>query len=152
MADWTRDLDELYDKIKEEITDINKKLRTAGGKLSMSDIECIDKLTHTAKSISAVIAMEDGYSEDYSCAYPFPPYYYDGGQSMNNGGSSMRRGRSGARGRARNANRDSMGRYTNDYSGSIEEMEKSIRMSMPSMPEHLRREAEDLLRKIELDM
>ena len=55
-----------------------------GDELSTSSLEIIDKLTHSIKSIDTIIAMEEaGYSNDYSYA----------------------------RGRGRNAKRDSMGRY-----------------------------------------
>lgn len=55
-----------------------------GDELSTSSLEIIDKLTHSIKSIDTILAMEEaGYSNDYSYA----------------------------RGRGRNAKRDSMGRY-----------------------------------------
>lgn len=52
---------------------------------SINDLDAIDKLTHSIKSIDTIIAMEEaGYSNDYSYG----------------------------RGRGMNARRDSMGRYS----------------------------------------
>ena len=77
----------------------------SGGKLSGSDLDYVDKLTHALKSIKTTIAMveaEDGgsYSDGSYRMYPHWNSYNDG---MNNG--------SYARGRGSNARRDSMGRY-----------------------------------------
>lgn len=74
------------------------------GELSAGSLEVIDKLSHAIKSIDTIVAMEDsGYSNNYSYA----------------------------RGRGRNARRDSMGRYSSgggsyeyddmSYDGSYED-------------------------------
>ena len=85
MAHWTEDLEDICDKVTEELADAKKKLDKNGGKMSAGDIDYIDKLTHTLKSIKTTLAMDE-YSDDYS----------------------------GARGRGRNARRDSIGRYSSD--------------------------------------
>lgn len=85
MAHWTEDLEDICDKVTEELADAKKKLDKNGGKMSAGDIDYIDKLTHTLKSIKTTLAMDE-YSDDYS----------------------------GARGRGSNARRDSMGRYSSD--------------------------------------
>lgn len=91
MAHWTDDLHELCEKITEEISEANKKLDKAGGKMTAGDLEYIDKLTHALKSIKTTLAMEEYDEEDgYSGA------------------------RGDGRGRGRNAKRDSMGRYSRD--------------------------------------
>jgi hypothetical protein len=81
-------MEELREMLCEELDKITKK-----GELSAGSLDVVDKLTHSIKSIDTIIAMEDaGYSgEDYSM-----------------------RGNSYARGRGRNAKRDSMGRYSSD--------------------------------------
>ena len=65
---------------------------TEKGELSAGSLDIIDKLTHSVKSIDTIIAMnEAGYSnDDYSGNYSY------------------------ARGRGRNARRDSRGRYSRD--------------------------------------
>lgn len=77
---------ELEEMLCDEIDRITERKELNSGSLDM-----LDKLTHSLKSIKTIEAME-GYSED--------GYGYD----------SM----SYARGRGRNARRDSMGRYAGD--------------------------------------
>ena len=77
-------MEELREMLCEELDKITKK-----GELSAGSLDVIDKLTHSIKSIDTIIAMEDaGYSNESGYSY--------------------------ARGRGRNARRDSMGRYSND--------------------------------------
>lgn len=71
---------------------------TGRGKLDAGSLDAIDKLTHSIKSIKTIEAMDDG---GYSNGYSGESYFGDGGYS-------------GARGRGRNARRDSMGRYSRD--------------------------------------
>lgn len=70
-----------------ELEDIVKK-----GELSAGDLDVVDKLTHSIKSLVTIMAMEEG------------GYSNDGG---NSGYSGYGGGNSGAR-----RGRDSMGRYT----------------------------------------
>ena len=100
--DILNELYDLCDVISKEIAEANEKIRQAGGKLTGSDLEYVDKLTHILKSIKTTVAMieaEDGYNS------------YDNG-SYDNYNDSYHGGSSYARGRGRNARRDSMGRYS----------------------------------------
>jgi hypothetical protein len=98
-----------------ELESCNEKIRQANGKLSPGDIDYLDKLTHTMKSLKAVIGMLEAQDSKYSGHFWDGRYYFDGGNSMDGssnrgsyeGGSSNR-----SYGRGRNANRDRMGRYT----------------------------------------
>lgn len=74
----------LMDYICDELEQLERKAEN--GKLSMAEIEYADKLTHMKKNLLKIDEMtgEDEYSNDYSMA----------------------------RGRGRNAKRDSMGRYS----------------------------------------
>lgn len=84
---------ELKDMLKQELDKIVKK-----GDISSSDLEKIDKLLNSIKNSCKIIMYEE-YSEDgYS--------YADGDRDMSE--------YSYARGRGRNAKRDSMGRYSSD--------------------------------------
>lgn len=76
-----------------------KAKRMTGGKISTSELDKIHKLTDTVKNICKIDALdgEEGYSED--------------GHYM---GEGRIYGTSYARGRGRNARRDSMGRYSRD--------------------------------------
>lgn len=130
--DYYDDLMELCDTVSKHIGEANDKIRESDGKLTGSDVDYIDKLAHTLKSVMTIIAMMDadnGYSSDDG---------YEGGSyngNMGNGGSynrgSNNNGGSYARGRGRNAKRDSMGRYSSNggYSrhGEVsEEIKKDI--------------------------
>ena len=121
-----REIDTLYElceTISMELESCNEKIRQANGKLSPGDIDYLNKLTHTMKSLKAVIAMLEAQDSGYSGHFWDGRYYCDGGNSME--GSSNRgsygsyeggsnRGSyesSNARGRGRGANRDRRGRY-----------------------------------------
>lgn len=121
-----REIDTLYElceTISMELESCNEKIRQANGKLSPGDIDYLNKLTHTMKSLKAVIAMLEAQDSGYSGHFWDGRYYFDGGNSME--GSSNRgsygsyeggstRGSyesSNARGRGRGANRDRRGRY-----------------------------------------
>lgn len=75
---------ELRDMLMDELDKVSEK-----GELTAGSLETVDKLTHSIKSIDTICAMEE--AEGYS---------YDG--------------MSYARGRGRNANRDSRGRYSSE--------------------------------------
>ena len=122
-----KELDTLYElceTLNIELSEYNKKIQNANGKMSMSDLEVVDKLTHALKSIKTTSAMIEAEDKGYSGHYWDGRYYFDGETSMD-GGSSNRgsyqinrnsyEGGSSGRGRGRYANRDRMGRYA-EYS------------------------------------
>lgn len=117
--DYMQELYELCDTITNEIAEANEKIKAAGGKLTAGDLDYIDKLTHSLKSIKGVEHMEDsGYSSmGYSRegGYPREMGSYRGGSYR--GGSY----RGGSYARGRNARRDSMGRYSGD-DGMMDEL------------------------------
>ena len=99
MHDIMDELYELCETLEKDLAKTNEKLRMAGGELSGSDLEYVDKLTHSLKSIKTTVAMleaDDGFSRA-------------GGNRNGNMG-----GMSGARGRTGNVRRDSMGRYSRE--------------------------------------
>lgn len=67
--DMLKELRELKETIAHEIAEANQEIRKSGGDLNTGDIEMIDKLTHSMKSLITACAMleaeEDGYSGDY---------------------------------------------------------------------------------------
>lgn len=105
MHEKLETLYELCETVDRELREAVDKMRSAGGKLTAGDVDYIDKLTHTLKSVKTTIAMmeaedeEGGYSNRYSRTYYPRMSYADGGRSY--------AGR-------RNARRDSMGRYSRD--------------------------------------
>lgn len=82
---------ELREMLNDELTKISKS-----GELNASKLDIVDKLTHSIKSIDTICAMEEASGDEYD------------GYSMNY---------SEARGRGRNARRDSMGRYAREGGG-----------------------------------
>ena len=85
------ELMKLKDTLCNELEEYSRK-----GKMSAGDLEVVDKLTHTIKNLDKIIENYEEYSGamDYSRERGYSNRY------------SM------ARGRGRNARRDSMGRYS----------------------------------------
>lgn len=82
-----------------------KAKKMGGGKVSQSELERIHSLTDTVKNICKIDMLEEGGG------------YSEGSNWMADGrmyGTSYEGGSSYARGRGRNARRDSMGRYSSD--------------------------------------
>lgn len=126
--DYTKELHELCETIFEAISEANEKVRAGGGRLTAGDVDYVDKLTHTLKSIKAVIAMMD--DDGYSGMMPERGYH---------GGSY--------RGRM-NARRDSMGRYSGGYSRSG--LADELRDLMQEAPdERTRQDIQRLIEKME---
>lgn len=134
---------ELKDMLCEELEEYGKK-----DKLDVGGLEIVDKLAHTIKNLDKII--ESYEEEDYSGAY------YDGSyeDTGNMGGSYPRRysrehGRGSyamARGRGRNAKRDSMGRYSRDN----KMMAQELRDLMEDAPnEHIKMELQKVIQKVE---
>jgi len=123
MNDKMETLEELCETTMQELEKAAEKLRMSGGELSAGDVEYLDKLTHTLKSIKSTMAMmEDGGGS----------YAYDGGSYARRGGNRGG-GSSYARGRTGNVRRDSMGRYSREggYSREdISEMRDQLREMM----------------------
>ena len=171
MHDIYEELYTLCETIEKDLAKTNEKLRKTGGEMSGSDLEYVDKLTHTLKSIKTVMAMaedegEEGYSRRGGSYYEAgqggggrggqgggsSSYYREGGQ----GGSSY------ARGRGRNARRDSRGRYAYDGGGGYsreggysrdegrEDMIEQLREIMQDAPDQQsRQEIQRLIQKME---
>ena len=91
-------LKELCETLSKELEKSNDKIRAAGGSITPADLEYIDKLTHSIKSVKTTIAMIEGEGD-----MDLGPYM-KGGYAM--------------RGRPeyiyRSPKRDSMGRYSRD--------------------------------------
>jgi len=100
---------DLKEMLCEELEDVVKK-----GELSAGDLDVVDKLTHSIKSLVTIMAMEEGgYSNDGS-------YDNYGNGGMNGGSYTSYRGYSGRRGR------DSMGRYTSGRRYSRDEAKDEV--------------------------
>lgn len=123
----------LMEYICNELEEYERK--AGSGKLSMQDIEYIDKLAHIKKSLLSADEMWD--DSEYSNA----------GMSYARGGRSYRGG-SYAGGRGRNAKRDSMGRYSRDggYSMAEDDFRMEIEELMQSAPnDHVRQKLRGIM-------
>ena len=140
--DYTKDVHEMCEIRAQELSEANEKIRQAGGKMSGSDLDYVDKLTHAIKSIKTTIAMMEADEGTSGRMYPYYGGSYNDG-SYDNVGSY--RGRSSyARGRM-NTRRDSMGRYSGD-----DNMVAELRELMQDAPdEQTRKEFERFIQKIE---
>lgn len=135
------------------------------GEFSRNELPTIDMLAHTAKNLCKVIEMceeKTGYSfgsgtsmrggssnrRGSSGNYSGEGSSYRGGSSGNYSGegSSYRGGYSGARGRGRNASRDSMGRYSGDNDWLIETLNE-LREQSPD--ERMRGEFDEFISRME---
>ena len=111
-------MQELYD-LKEMLC---KELKEYGekGELTAGTLDVVDKLAHTIKNLDKIIEKYE--DEDYSSAYDDGmmggPYERDG----NRGGNRYSSRYAMARGRGRNARRDSMGRYSSDSRMMVDEL------------------------------
>lgn len=155
----------LIDYICDELEELERKA-DKDGKLSMAEVQYMDTLAHAKKNLLKSEEMM-GEEDEYSMAGSYRggnSYEGRGGQSRR-GGSYARGGRGGssnrggyysdgsyARGRGRNARRDSMGRYSSEdgYSMANEEMVSELRELMEDAPDDkTRMEFEKFIRKVE---
>lgn len=147
----------LIEYVCEELESLEKK--AAKGSMSAAEIEYADKLASLKKNLlkGDMLYEEMG---DYSGAMggmntPMMGGSYARGGSNRDGsnrGDGSYDGMSYARGRGRNARRDSMGRYSSErgYSRDASEMADELRELMEDAPDDsIRRDIEKLLRKVE---
>lgn len=139
----------LIDFVCDELEDIEQK--AAKGELSISDVQYADTLAHLKKNLLKSEEMMEEFDEGYSSemrpvdgtmrggSYRGGSYRYDGGMSY-------------ARGRGRNAKRDSMGRYSSErgYSRDAADMTAELQDMMDD-PKYapVKHDIERLMRKVE---
>lgn len=152
MYGLNEELKELCERISKEIADANEKLRQQDS-MNGGDIEYLDKLTHTLKSIKTTMAMMDAEGGEYSRGYRDGQYNGGYGDGDNYGRDSYGRDSYGgdgygrryeARGRGRYARRDSMGRYADG--GDMAQQLESLMESAPD--ERTRQEIQKIVQKM----
>lgn len=131
-------LHELKDMLCEELEKVAKR-----GELTTGNLDIVQKLTHSLKSIEAIIAMEEEYSNEGSYANMGNSYYRGGsyrGGSYADG--SYRGGQSRAysrRGYMRGRSRD------DDASKMVEKLERMMEQtSDPSVKQAIQQAVESL--------
>jgi len=133
----------LYEFICDELKELEKK---ADNGLSMSEIQLMDTLLHAKKNLLKAEEMEE--ESEYSGAMRDGIMYRDG---MRGGSYRGRYEGSYARGRGRNARRDSMGRYSSEgYSRAADDVVERMRDLMQDAPdEQTRQEIQRLVSRME---
>lgn len=120
-----RELYELKEMLVDKLKEYGKK-----GELTSGSLDIVDKLSHTAKNLCKLI-------EDY-----------ENGEYSNEYRNSYNDMRSYARGRGRNARRDSMGRYSRE--GYSNDMVSELRELMEDAPdEQTKKEFQRFIQKME---
>lgn len=141
------ELYELRDKLCKELKKYGSK------ELTKETLELVDKLSHATKNLDKII---EKYEEEENGSYESYNSYgsYDGSYRNNRGGRVSYNNDSYARGRGRNAKRDSMGRYASDsgYSQHGNMVEELREMMMDAPNEEIRREYEKIINRMESNM
>ena len=116
----------IYEYLCDELKTLEKKAESGQG-LSMAELEYLDKLTETKKNLLKIEMLEE--DSEYSNA-------------MRGG---LYRG-SYARGRGRNAKRDSMGRYSSEGYSRAEDFRMELEDLMASAPnDRIRQKMQSLM-------
>ena len=130
----------IYEYLCDELKTLEKKAESGQG-LSMAELEYLDKLTETKKNLLKIEMLEE--DSEYSNAMRGASYR----------GSYARGGRGGsyddgsyARGRGRNAKRDSMGRYSSEGYSRAEDFRMELEDLMASAPnDRIRQKMQSLM-------
>ena len=142
-------LKELYDMketVGHKIAQANKKIKANGGDIANDDVDIVDKLSHSIKSLVTTCAMleaeeDGGYSGRYAPAYnPGVTYARDGRDNYSRDGSGNNGGYS--RNRYSRENR-------NGYSRTGDMMDQLRQMMDEAPDETTRMEIRKLMDKME---
>lgn len=158
--DLIKELYDMKETVGQKIAEANKKIHKAGGTMDISDIEIVDKLAHSMKSLVTACAMleaeEKGYSND---RMPTGPVYYPGtttgyagrrGEYRDDGYSRESRDGSGNNGGySRNGHsRENRNSYGYSRTG---DMTDQLRQMMDEAPDEVTRmEIKKLIDKMEI--
>lgn len=132
---------EMHEYLSKQLEDAVRKMKGGGDKLSMSDLDYLDKLTHAIKSVKTTIAMceaeDNGMSFAMRSVEPGRDY---GSYRGSYDGYSGRRGRSPMTGRFVSR--------AGGYSGHDGEYMDLIRDALDKAPdEQTRRQLEQLMNR-----
>lgn len=142
MHELYDDLMDMCETLSTELAKTNEKLTNISGSISNGDLDYINKLTHAIKSVKTTLAMME--SEEYSNrggSYrgSYDDRSYEGDMGMSN-----------ARGRGRNAKRDSMGRYSSERGYSRNDMMDNLYEMRDNAPDdRTRQEFDRMINKMQ---
>lgn len=147
------ELYELKEKLMNELAEYGKQ-----DEMTSSTLDVVDKLAHTIKNLCKIIDDMEGYSERGSYEGSMRGGSYDGSMrgsyrdgsygdgSFRGSYESSMRGGSYARGRGRNARRDSRGRYASDNGMMLEELQE---LMSDAPDDRTRQEIQKLVTRLE---
>jgi hypothetical protein len=139
--DIIKELSEMKETIANEIAEANQRIRQSGGDLNAGDVEIIDKLTHSMKSLATTVAMLEA-EEDGRYSNGWGPVY---GDTRGTSGRERRTGSGNYGGYSRNDGRYYRGRYSRD-----DGMMDHLRAMMDEAPdESTRMEIKKLMDKMD---
>ena len=142
-------LETLYDlceKVSDKLDECKRNL-DGTDTMSVTDIDVVDKLTHTLKSIKTTIAMmeaemEDGGERSFRS-------YAERNRSMRRDGGSYDNGSYADGGYSERRGRNRMGRFTSREGGySGHDAIEDIMMDVREMPESERRKLKTMLERM----
>lgn len=118
---------ELCDTVSKELESANEKINNAGGELSAGDLDYLDKLTHTLKSLKcSIMYMENDM--DGSSGYYYDPMesnrmnYARGGRNGSYTRNTYRSGRMGNYARGGRSGHYDRGESREDFIMELEEL------------------------------
>ena len=147
MHELYDDLMDMCETLSKELAKSNEKLTKVSGSISNGDLDYINKLTHAIKSVKTTLAMME--NEEYSNRGGS----YNGGSyrgSYDDRSYEGDTGMSNARGRGRNAKRDSMGRYSSERGYSRNDMIDNLYEMRDNAPDdRTRQEFDRMINKMQ---
>lgn len=147
--DLIKEVSELKETVANKIGAANRKIRAAGGNIDESDINLIDKLSHSLKSLAQVCAMleaeEEGGEEGYSKRAMYNTGYAREGRGYSNEGEGYSREGRGYSREGRGYSREGRG-----YSRKGEMMTEQLKGLMEDAPDDMtRQELKKLIERLE---
>lgn len=141
--DYTKDMEMACELLHEQLGDLVRKVKNNG--MTTGDLEKLDKLTHSLKSVKGTMQMEQAEEEGYSGHYP----YMGGGYTYNRGSYDRDNGM-GSYARGRGQRRDSMGRYSGERGYSRNDLADKMRELMEDAPDdRTRKEIQQMIDRLD---
>ena len=149
--DLLREVYDLKETVGRKIAQANKKIKANGGDIANDDVEIIDKLTHSLKSLVTTCAMMEAEEDDGGYSGRYAPMWNPGvnygyaGREHRDGGNSYenRDGYSGNRG---GYSRNRYSRENRNGYSRTGEMSDQLRQMMEDAPdEQTRMEIRNLM-------
>jgi hypothetical protein len=139
--DLLKEVYDLKETVGHKIAQANKKIKANGGDIANDDVEIIDKLTHSLKSLVTTCAMLEAEDDDGGYSGRYMPIWNPGityGRDRRDGGNSYenRDGNSGNRG---GYSRNRYSRENRNGYSRTGDMHEQLREMMEDAPDDVTR-------------